>query len=250
MTDTESVEDPTSALATDFAVVARALFSASSVRDTLREVVELATATIEGCDFAGIFLIEASMVTTAAQTDPVVAEIDDLQHRSEEGPCLDAMTKRVILYAGDLGDDPRWLRFGTAAAAKGVRSVLALPLLAEDNRGALNLYARYPQAFGAVDRARGVLLATLAGLAVSAARSHEDEERRSANLHDALATRELIGQAQGILMERERIGADEAFDILRRASQHLNVKLREVVQALIDTGETPDTGSERPPPHR
>ena len=82
----------------------------------------------------------------------------------------------------------------------------------------------------------------MAGMAFSSARTHEDEERRAANLQAALATREMIGQAQGILMERERITPDQAFDILRRASQHLNVKLRDVAQSLVDTGERPDTG--------
>jgi AmiR/NasT family two-component response regulator len=115
------------------------------------------------------------------------------------------------------------------------------------NLGALNLYARYPDAFGVVDRARGVVLASLAGLAVSAAHTHEDEERRSDNLHAALTTREIVGQAQGILMERERITADQAFDILRRASQHLNLKLREVAQTLVETGERPETGPSRSP---
>ena len=70
----------------------------------------------------------------------------------------------------------------------------------------------------------------------------EDEERRIDNLHSALSSREIIGQAQGILMERERIPADQAFDVLRRASQYLNIKLREVAQTLVDTGERPDTG--------
>ena len=103
----------------------------------------------------------------------------------------------------------------------------------------------FPVAFGVIDR-EGLLLAAIGGLATSAARSHEDEERRTENLHAALATREVIGQAQGILIERERITADQAFEILRRASQHLNVKLREVAQNLVDTGERPDTGA--PPP--
>jgi AmiR/NasT family two-component response regulator len=74
------------------------------------------------------------------------------------------------------------------------------------------------------------------------AHSHEDEERRADTLQTALNTRETIGEALGILMERERISADQAFDILRRASQHLNIKLREVAQDLVDTGKDPDTG--------
>jgi ANTAR domain-containing protein/GAF domain-containing protein len=240
--------DPVSALTTDFSQTVRLLFSAGGVPDTLTEVAQVAVATIEGCDAAGIFWMADGTVTTPVHTDPVVAEVDALQHRTGEGPCLDAIAQGAVFYAGDLGNDPRWPRFGPEATAMGMRSLLALPLLAGDAVGALNLYARYPDAFGVIDRARGLLLGAVAALAFSTARTHEDEERRAANLHVALATREMIGQAQGILMERERITADEAFDILRRASQHLNVKLREVAQTLIETGERPDTGSSRPPP--
>jgi len=239
--------DSISELVVNYSETARVLFSAGSVTETLIQVVELATATIEGCDFAGLFLIEGDVVTTPVHTDPVVVEVDDLQHQTGEGPCLDAVTQAAIFYAADLTDDPRWPRFGGLATAAGVRSALALPLNSNGNLGALNLYARYPDAFGVVDRARGVVLASLAGLAVSAAHTHEDEERRSDNLHAALTTREIVGQAQGILMERERITADQAFDILRRASQHLNLKLREVAQTLVETGERPETGPSRSP---
>jgi AmiR/NasT family two-component response regulator len=85
----------------------------------------------------------------------------------------------------------------------------------------------------------------MASLALSVAHSHENEERRAANFHAALSSRETIGEATGILMERERITPEQAFDVLRQASQHLNVKLREVAQNLIDTGEDPDTGQHR-----
>jgi GAF domain-containing protein len=219
------------------------VFSAASVEDTRAEVVRLAVATIEGCDFAGIFLVDGDSVTAPAHTDPIVAEVDGLQHSTGEGPCLDAITEGVTIYADDLGADDDWPHFGPEAAKRGMRSLLAVPLLSDGTLGALNLYARSPRAFGVIDRARGFLLAALAALAFAAARTHEGEERRAANLQVALTTRELIGQAQGILMERERVTADEAFDILRRASQHLNRKLREVAQALVDTGEQPDTGS-------
>ncbi len=132
--------------------------------------------------------------------------------------------------------------FSQLAAGTGIRSVLSLPLTSGGQLGALNLYACFPVAFGVVDRARAAILASLAGLAYSVAHSHEDEDRRALSLHTALSTRETIGQALGILMERERINSDQAFDILRRASQHLNIKLREVAQNLVDTGENPDTG--------
>jgi GAF domain-containing protein len=235
--------DAISELTDNLSETARVLFGAGSVSETLAELVELAVATIEGCDFAGIFLVENKVVTSPIHTDPLVDEVDDLQSDLGEGPCLDAIGGRAIVYAEDLAEDGRWPRFGRQATAAGVRSVLALPLPNNGGFGALNLYARFPGAFGAVDRAKAVILASLAGLALATARSHEDEERRAENLNAALATREVIGQAQGILMERERVSSAQAFDVLRRASQHLNRKLRDVAQDLVDTGERPDTGT-------
>jgi GAF domain-containing protein len=235
-------DDAASELTANFSETARILFSAGSVTDTLAQVVELAVATIEGCDFAGLFLIEGGVVSTLVHTDPVVVEVDALQHLTSEGPCLDAITERTMFYANDLAHDDRWPHFGPQATSAGIRSVLALPLADDARLGALNLYAVYPDAFGSVDRAKGAILASLASHALLVAHSHEDEERRFDQLHGALGTRELFGQAEGILMERERITADQAFDILRKASLHLNVKLREVAQALVDTGASPDTG--------
>ena len=223
------------------------LFSAGSVIDTLASVTELAVTTIEGCDYAGLFLMEGSTVTTPVHTDPAVLKADALQHQTAEGPCLDAIAHRVIVYVDDLESDRRWPDFSPRATSTGIRSVLSLPLTPSSQMGALNLCRRYPAAFGVVDRANATVLASLASLALSVAHSHEDEERRAENLNAALRTREIIGEASGILMERERITADQAFDILRRASQHLNVKLREVAQNLVDTGESPDTG--RSPRH-
>jgi len=241
--------DAAAVFTADFSQTLGLLFSAGSVSDTLARVAQVAVATIEGCDSAGIFWMVGGTVdgTVAApvHTDPIATEVEALQHRTGEGPSLEAIAQGVVVYASDLENDPRWPRFGPAATGVGMRSLLALPLLADGTVGALNLYARYPEAFGVIDRARGLLLGAVAALAFSTARTHENEERRTANLRVALATREMIGQAQGILMERERITADEAFDVLRRASQHLNLKLREVAQALVETGERPDTGPSR-----
>jgi GAF domain-containing protein len=234
-----------SEFALNFSATARTLFSAGSVTDTLVSVVELGVSTIQGCDFAGLFLLDGRMVTTPVHTDPIVVEVDSLQQQTGEGPCLDAFAHRLIFYADDLGSARRWLHFAPQATKAGIRSVLALPLSADSQLGALNLYARCPAAFGAVDRAKAATLVSMASLALSVAHSHEEEERRQINLRAALATRETIGEALGILMERERISARQAFDILRRASQHLNIKLRDVAQNLIDTGEDPETGNPR-----
>lgn len=185
-------------------------------------------------------------VITTAYSDPIVVELDGLQFETDEGPCLDALSESDTFYAADLADDRRWERFGPAAIAAGIRSVLALPLSAH-RLSALNLYGRLPAAFGATDRAKGLIFATLAGIALGSAEEREDDEKRFGNLEQALRTRELIGQAQGILMERERVTADQAFEVLRRASQHMNLKLREVAQTLVETGETPRTGAASEP---
>ncbi|HEX3460335.1 MAG TPA: ANTAR domain-containing protein, partial [Acidimicrobiales bacterium] len=241
-----SPEDTTTELTSNLSEVARVLFAAGSVADTLQVVVDQAVATIDGCDFAGIFLLEADSVATAVKTHPLVLDIDGLQQATGEGPCLDAIEQRTTVYAEDLADDARWPTFGPQAAAAGARGGLAFHLYTNGTLGALNLYAQYPRAFGATDRAKGLIFATLSALALGGAQTHEDEDRRASNLNQALATRELIGQAQGILMERERITSDQAFDILRRASQHLNVRLREVAQDLVDTGDRPVTRSPAP----
>ena len=181
-------------------------------------------------------------MTTPVCTDAVVTEIDTLQHASGEGPCLDALRRRGPLYAEDLGDDARWPVFGPEAVARGCGACSPCPCASTGRRAPSTSTPARRGPSASIDRGRALLLATLAGLAFTAARAHDEEERKATQLQAALATREMIGQAQGILMERERISPDQAFDILRQASQHLNIKLRVVAQSLVDTGERPETG--------
>jgi hypothetical protein len=122
--------DALSEIALNFSETARILFSAGSVIDTLASVVDLTGATIESCDFAGIFLIEGDVVTTAVHTDPIVVEVDALQHQVSEGRCLDTIARRLIFYAYDLDSDLRWPHFAPLATEAGIGSVLALPLVA------------------------------------------------------------------------------------------------------------------------
>jgi GAF domain-containing protein len=239
--------DKTAELTIELSKVARVLFAAGDVLSTLQTVVSQAAATIDGCDFAGIFAAaEPPLGTSPIVTDALVARVDTIQRAAGEGPCLDALAQGQAVYADDLADDPRWSEFGPASSAAGIRCMVVFPLVQSGSLGVLALCASFPGAFGATDRAKGVIFATLADLALAGAQTHEDEDRRAENLHRALVTRELIGRAEGILMERERITSAQAFDILRRASQHLNVKLKEVAEDLVETGERPSTGPGRP----
>lgn len=220
-------------LESSFSEVAVELFGADTVQGTLQRIVDLAAATVDGCDAAGVLVIGDDAPSTAAASDEVVSLLDQAQIELDQGPCLDAAVGGATFYAGDLLDDDRWPAFAAVAVDAGIRSVLAYSLSAL-RPSALNLYARLPAAFGVTDRAQGQLFATLARLALDSAEERAAGEERAENLAEALKTREVIGQAQGILMEREQISAEQAFDILRRASQRMNVKLRDVARDVVD----------------
>jgi len=241
--DASAAEHATLDTTVEFTDVAHDLLRSSSVDDTLGRALALAIATVEPGESASVILIDDGDLVSGASSDPTAAGTDAGQLASHQGPGLDAIEHLAPFYSGELGQDLRWPLFGPTAAALGIRSALALPLASDATVGVLNLYSRLPDAFGVMDRARGLLLASMAGFALAIARGHEHEERRAENLQAALVTRELIGQAQGILMERERITAEQAFHVLVRASQHLNVKLREVALDLVANGERPDTGT-------
>ena len=243
----DDIEDTRDELVAEIAAVADAVLSGNTLEETLQQVVSTAVSTIDGCDSAGVFVVDGRAVRTVAHKGDTVVDLDRLQETLGEGPCLDAATSQLELYVSDLSDDQRYPRFGAAATDAGIRTVLACPLSSADMRGALNLYAQSPNAFGATDRAKATILGALAGAAIAATARRVDLQSQNVNLQAALVSRELIGQAQGILMERERVSAEQAFDILRRASQHLNEKLRDVAQNLVDTGESPNTGTQDSP---
>lgn len=238
--------DPLLELESNLAQVAISLFAPGTVDGTLQKIVDLAELAVDGCEAAGILLSDSGTMTTAAASSALVVDLDQMQIDANEGPCLAAAIEGTTFYAHDLIDDSRWPTFAAAATAAGIRTVLAYPLSVE-RPSALNLYARLPAAFGATDRAQGLLFATLARLALDSARERAADANQAQNLREALRTRELIGQAQGILIERDRITADQAFEVLRRASQNMNIKLREVAETLVETGETPP---EHPRPDR
>lgn len=216
--------------------IATTLLAPSTVDETLARILALAIASIEGCDEAGL-CARPGLSAEVTPTSPLVAELDRAQEALEEGPCLDVLAGLSSVYVPDLTEDTTWPAFSTVAAAAGMRSALAYRLVTgAETLGALQLYARLPAAFNATDRAQGLLFAAHAGMALAVARDQAVERGRVVHLQAALVSREIIGQAQGILMERERITAEQAFDLLRRSSQHLNIKLRDVAQELVDTG--------------
>jgi len=214
-------------LAEAFAEVARSLLAEHSVEETLRRICSLAVETIDGCDHAGISLITSRRVETHGASDEVPELVDFIQYESSEGPCLDAIRDHEVFHVNDLEVEERWPNFARRAAAEtGVRSMLSFRLFAEENTmGALNLYSRAASAFDAEADRVGAVFAAHAAVALKAARQSEAQAI-------AIETRDVIGQAKGILMARQGISEPEAFEVLRQASQRLNVKLRDVAEQV------------------
>jgi len=221
------------------------LLGQDDLHSTLRVVAEIAVRTIPGCDCAGVTLVENDRVTSTACTDALCAEIDAAQYETGEGPCVDAIRTETVMRLGDASGDERWTSFGALAERHGVSSVLGLPLeVGGEALGALNLYGKKRQAFTDRDTEIGNVLAVHGAIVLANAKVFEDVARRNEQLTKALESRGIIERAKGVLMEREKCSADEAFEMLVRASQALNRKLRAVAEDVVDDAEGPDESAE------
>lgn len=227
-------DDRETELAEMFGHVARALLAQPDVEATLDKIVGLAVQTIDSCEHAGITMVHHGAVSSAASSDDVPAILDAIESETGEGPCIDAIREHEVFHTGCLSAESRWPSFSRRATDEsGVESVVAFRLFAdEDTMGALNLYSTVPDAFDDNDVALGAVFATHAAVAWST--SHTIQ-----SLRHGMDSRQVIGQAVGLLMARQHVGEDEAFDMLRRASQRLNVKLRAVAERIVHTEEEP-----------
>jgi GAF domain-containing protein len=221
-------------LSTFFSQMALDLHDAPTAESTIERIAEYAKLATS-CDEAGVMLVHArNQIETAAATSQRVGESHNLQIVHDEGPCLDAIEGEGQFLSDDVGNDPRWQKWGPAVAALGMRSVLSLRLETKARRyGSLNLYAERVGAFDQNDLAVATIFVRHA--AVALANAHNEE-----GLQVAIDARKLIGQAQGILMERYDLDPDRAFEFLRRQSQAHNVKLRYVAEWVVDHRTTPD----------
>jgi GAF domain-containing protein len=203
--------------------------------DTLARVAELARDGIPRVDYVAVTAMRKGKPETTAATDAVVAEIDQAQYDVDDGPCLDSFRYGQVFRIDEtLDDDLPWPEFRAAAALHGVHSTLSLPLVAGDTIGALNLYSRRPGAFPEGIGAQVERFTEPAAVLLLNAYMLWDAHRLVDNLETALETKAVIEQAKGMLMAQQGIDADAAFDVLRRASQRENVKVREIAQRLVD----------------
>jgi hypothetical protein len=192
---------------------------------------------VPGAEHAGITRVTDTRTETVAPTGEVVKLVDQIQYDLGSGPCVDAVLKEQVFEATDLATDPRWPEFGRSAAREhGIRSILSFRLYLEDTTGlraGLNLYSSRTAAFDDNARMIGLLLATHGALAVHAAVKTEKAD----NLEIALHSSREIGIAMGVLMNRHKLTREQAFDLLRVASQNTHRKLAAVARDVADAGE-------------
>jgi GAF domain-containing protein len=211
--------------------LARSLAAEADLASVLSRVVEAAVTQIEGAEHAGITALSHRAASTPVASDPLVLAVDELQYSTGEGPCLSAAADHeAVVVVDDLTTDARWPVFSASAHSHGIRSMLSFHLYTDrDALGGLNLYSRSPHAFTPESVDAGVLLAAHSAVAIAAATTRTD-------FLAVLESRDVIGQAKGILMERRKITSTAAFDLLITASSHSNRKLRDVAAELIETG--------------
>ena len=217
-------------------VLAGILVAEQSLEATLLQVLELACDAIDGADQGVVTLWEREGPITATATNDDAKRVDAVQYEvGSGGPCLDAFRHQVVNRIASTATDERWPEFAAAAAEAGVLSTLSLPLVVSgEGLGVLNLYCGHVEGFSAADDTIGAAFASFASVALANAQVYWRVQTLAAQLQEAMSTRGVIDQAKGILMAAQGCSADEAFDLLVRASQRSHTKLRDVATGLAD----------------
>ncbi|AFR50738.1 GAF and ANTAR domain-containing protein [Gordonia sp. KTR9] len=212
------------------AELARELHSDDSDEQVAKTIVENALVDIPGVEYAGLTVaINRKSIESFGSTHDVAAVHDAIQAELVEGPCISAAFTDRVVRVDDLENEWRWPEYRQRALAETpIRSVLSFQLFADTTTiGALNLFADEPHAFDLHTEDIGIVFATHAALAWN-------KVKKDKQFHSALANRDVIGQAKGILMERFGIDAVAAFDLLKRLSQDSNTKLVDVARQVTD----------------
>jgi GAF domain-containing protein len=218
--------------------LARVVLVDRDLTDVLGEITEIGRRAIPGSEAASVTLIHGGKPSTAAFRGQMAMDAEQLQYERGYGPCLDAGRAGLVFVVSDMRTEHRWPDYAAKVVARGVLSSLSVPLpFQEATIGALNHYSTRPAAFDEDDVALGEELADSVAVAVANAQHGARSAEEAANMRRAMESRATIEQAKGILMERHKLTADAAFTVLTHASQRSNVKLRDVADHLVQTGE-------------
>lgn len=216
--------------------MARDLLSNSSLDSTLDTLVSHAVEMVDGCESSSIMVLDRKgYLTTLAATDEIGPESNRIQRELGEGPCFDVGRQKLeILRVADMGaSGDKWPSYAPKARALGIGSMMGLLLLStKENLGMLNMYSSQVEAFTQRSEKVGWVFASHASFAFASARN-------DAQLHEAISTRQGIGEALGVLMHRHELDRHQAFEVLKKASQKRNVKLRDIAAEVVETRQAP-----------
>ena len=204
----------------------------------LQKVTDLAARVLPGEPVASVTIVHNGRPSTVASSHALAVELDEAQYAQDAGPCLEAAVTGRLVEVPDTGADDRWNGFPRLAAERGCRAMLSFPLpLHEVVTGGLNLYARTSQPLDEHTLALAARFAAYAVVPVSNMYLYVTVLERAGHLAAALDSRAVIDQAKGILMERFKLSADQAFSALAEVSMERNVKVRDIAERFVRTGE-------------
>lgn len=213
-----------------------------SMESLLQSMVDLTKRVMPGDPEASVTLLIKDEPRTVVDTGPLALGLDEVQYDRGDGPCLHTARNGVPAEIGDTRVDSQWPDYARYIAEHGVLSVLAVPLILageEQVAGSLNIYARTAEAFDEASRAVATGFAPYAAVAAGTVQAYQRAGETADNLQKALESRAVIEQAKGILIERHKLTADQAFEALATVSMSRNVKVRDIAEHLVVTGELP-----------
>ncbi|RBY93659.1 antitermination regulator [Blastococcus sp. TF02-8] len=221
--------------------LSRVTLGGRELSDVLGEITGIAARAIPGAEAVSTTLIRDDKPFTAAYTGEMALTADELQYAEDGGPCIDAGRGGVVLRIDDMRSEERWPAYIARVRETEVRSSLSVPLPYQGSWiGALNVYSTQPQAFaGPESLEAGLGAAEAIAVAVANADAHAQLADQARNMRIAMESRAVIEQAKGVLMAQRHCDAEQAFEILRQASQRYNRKLREIAAGIVESTQTP-----------
>lgn len=233
--------------ATVFAALAEIIYQGSAAGEMYAAICIAATMVVRGCDHASLLVRENGGYVTAGASDRLAQKIDELERRAGDGPCIDAIEEETPQIDTDLTTSSLWPKFAALLVEETpVRGAMGFRLLVNKRKGAaLNLFSETPNMFDNESAGQAAVLASFASVAINSVAKGED----AASLRRGLLSNREIGKAVGMLMLLHGMTEEQAFDLLRRHSQGLNIKLADVAREVIKRrGQLPLDGENRPPP--
>lgn len=210
------------------------------VEGALRLVVALAQAAVAGADGVSVSLQRHGRLATVAATDQTVLDMDADQYATGEGPCVDASVQGRWFHTESLDQETRWPAFTPRARELGIEAILSSPLVVEERPvGALNIYSRTAAAFSDKDQELAAIFASEASIILRGAGADVSDDQLSVRLQEALESRQIIARAEGVVMEREGISADDAYHLLVTFSRSDNQPLIQRAADVVDSTRRP-----------